>query len=136
MAKTWQNIIDEARVILQDRTEPFRYSTGTLTSVLNRGLQELGRIRPDAFYDRFLTDDILVPEVASSDADPDQDPDTVDEDEDSVVALTANFDLPMMYYAPLVFWVAANGELTDDEFTDDGRVAVLIDKFKSMLVGL
>ena len=136
MAKTWQNLIDEARVILQDTEDPTRYTDAILLAKLNRGLQELGRIRPDAFWDRFSGDDVVIPEVADTDPDPVTDPDEFDEDEGAVVALDDDVDIPMMFYAPLVYWVAGSAELADDEFVNDGRAMTLLTQFKAMVVAL
>jgi hypothetical protein len=136
MAKTWQNVIDEARVILQDVDAPPRHSDEVLLAILNRGLQELARLRPDAFWEFFHSDTVIVPEIVVVDPDPDDNPDDFDPDEDGQLALTANFALEMMFYTPLVYWVASSAELVDDEFTNDGRVVLLQNQFKSMVVSL
>lgn len=136
MAKTWQNVIDEARVILQDSESPERHSSTVLLAKLNRGLQELRRLRPDAFWDFFSVDDARPPEVVVVDATPDTDPDEFDELEDGEIALSATFNLDLMFYTPLVYWVASSAELVDDEFTNDGRVVLLQNAFKNMVVGL
>jgi hypothetical protein len=136
MAKTWQNVVDEARVILQDVHTPVRHSDAVLLAILNRGLQELARLRPDAFWDFFRIDDILVPEVVVFDPLPDTHPDKLTLDEDKEVALSAAFNLPMMFYTPMVYWVASSAELVDDEFTNDGRTALLQTHFKTMVVSL
>lgn len=136
MAKTWQNVLDEARVILQDTESPFRLSTVNLTAKLNRGLQELRRLRPDAFWDMFDRDDVFAPEVVATDSDPDDDTEEFDVDEDGQIALSANFNLDLMFYTPLVYWVTSSAELVDDEFTDDGRAKLLQSEFKNMVVSL
>lgn len=138
MAKTYQNIVDEARVLLQDTLVPFRYSNAVLLAKLNRALQEAGRVRPDAFWDRFDTDtaDIIVPEVVDTDPDPDDDVDDVDVIEDGQVALADNFDLPMQFYSALVYFVTGSAEIVDDEYADDGRASMLMAQFKSQLVSL
>lgn len=136
MAKTWQNVLDEARVILQDTASPYRLSTTVLTAKLNRGLQELRRLRPDAFWDMFDRDDVTAPEIVALDSDPDDEPEEFDPDEDGQVGLSADFNLDMMFYAPLVYWVTSSAELVDDEFTDDSRVALLMTQFKQMVVSL
>lgn len=138
MAKTWENLISEARETLQDSREPYRYSDAILLNLLNQGLQELGRIRPDAFYDRFLTNDIVVPEVVSVDAVPDTDPDTIVLDEDSQVALTDEFtdDLNMQFYMPLLYFIIGRAELIEDEFASDGRAMAMLGQFKSSVLGL
>ena len=117
MAKTYQNLITEAREILQDTEESYRYSDGVLLNKLNRGLQELGRIRPDAFWDTFVTDDIVVPEVTTG-------------------MLGDTFPIPMQFYNPLVSWIVAWAEVLDDEFTVDGRADMLIKQFKTQVMGL
>jgi len=136
MAKTWQNVIDEARVILQDTESPFRLPTTALTAKLNRGLQELRRLRPDAFWDMFDRDDVTAPEIVALDLDTDDEPDEFDPDEDGQVGLSADFNLDLMFYAPLVYWVVSSAELVDDEFTTDGRAAMLMQQFKQMVVSL
>ena len=117
MPKTYVNLIDEAREILQDTQEPYRYSDAILLNVLNRGLQETARIRPDAFWDTFATDDIVVPEI-------------------TVPTLSDTFPLPMQFFLPIVSFVVAWAEVLDDEFTVDGRAATLISQFKQGLIGL
>jgi hypothetical protein len=117
MAKTYVNVLDEAREILQDTQEPYRYSDTILINILNRALQEVGRIRPDAFWSTFVTDDIVVPEV-------------------TVPTLSSTFPIPMQFYLPVVSFVVAWAEVLDDEFTVDGRAAMLIAQFKQELTGL
>lgn len=137
MAKTWSDLLGEARVLLQDTDEPYRYTDAVLLSKLNRGLQELARLRPDAFWNRFSVDDVVVPEVATSDPDPVSDPAAdFDPTEGAVVADTDDVDIPMQFYSPLVFWVVSNAELLEDEFTSDGRAAALLSQFKGMVIGL
>ncbi len=138
MAKTYQNAIDEARVILKDTSTTNRYTDEILLSILNRALQELGRLRPDAFTDRFDDDsgDIIVPEVRATDDEEDSDSEELDVSEDSVVALTDELDIPMMFYMPIVQFIAGWAEVIDDEFTTDGRAGMLIDRFKLSVIGL
>ena len=117
MAKTYQTAIDEAREILQDTDEPYRYDDPILLNILNRALQELGRIRPDAFWTTFSTDDIVVPEVATID-------------------LSTTFPLPMQFYLPVVSFIVAWAEVLDDEFTTDGRAGMLLAQFKTQVMSL
>lgn len=125
MAKTYQSILDEARVLLQD-TDPlpdYRYLDEVLIAKLNRALQELARLRPDA-YDLFYTDVVVglggslnVPEVTTGN-------------------LSTTFPLDLMFYTPVVYFVVGSAELVDDEYTNDGRVSALMSQFRTMLVGL
>lgn len=136
VSKTWQNIIDEARQLLQDTSAPYRHSDTVLRNKLNRGLAELSRVRPDAFWDRFIESDILVPEIVLSDPDPDTDPEELDEVEDAQVLASEEYTLPIMFYTPLVYYVVSAAELVEDEFTQDGRAVALLNEFKRMCVGL
>ena len=117
MAKTDQTAVTEAREILQDTEEPYRYSDAILLNILNRALQELGRIRPDAFWTTFSTDDIVVPEVATAD-------------------LGTTFPIPMQFYLPVVSFIVAWAEVLDDEFTTDGRAGMLLQQFKTQVLQL
>lgn len=137
MAKTYQNLIDEARALLQDTdSEGYRYPDTVLLAKLNRGMQELGRLRPDAYWERFKEDDILIPEVVAIDADPDTDPDELDATEDAQVALADEVDFPMQFFSSVVYFVTASAEILDDEFTTDGRASMLMAQFKSQVVSL
>ncbi len=117
MAKTYQTALDEAREILQDTEEPYRYSDTILLNILNRALQELGRIRPDAYWATFSTDDIAVPEVAVGD-------------------LATTFPIPTQFYLPVVSFIVAWSEVLDDEFTQDGRAGMLLTQFKQQVLSL
>lgn len=128
MAKTYQNLLSEAREILQDsNTDPTlqRYTDQTLLDILNRGLQELYRIRPDAYYDLWddTAEDFLVPSLTTNAL-----PDTT--------SYLNPFVLPLMYYDPLVNWVIGVTESVDDEFTDDSRSTMFRSAFKSAVLGL
>lgn len=117
MAKTYQNAITEAREILQDTVEEYRYSDATLLNVLNRALQEVGRIRPDAYWADFATDDIEIPEIELAD-------------------LGDSFQIPMQFFFPIVSFIVAWAEVLDDEFTADGRADLLIKQFKAQVLSL
>jgi hypothetical protein len=117
VAKTYANLITESRELLQDTLAPYRYTDDLLLNMLNRGLQEIARLRPDAFWDTFAGEDIVVPEIATGDL-----PDT--------------FALDMMFFTPLVSFVVAWAEIVDDEFTTDGRAAQLFANFKTGLLAL
>jgi len=117
MAKTYGTLLDEAREILQDTLTPYRYSESLLINQLNRGLQSMGRIRPDAFWDTFILDDIVIAEVTPA-------------------TLGVTFPLHMQFYSPLISFVVAWAEVIDDEFSNDGRAAQLLANFKTELVAL
>jgi hypothetical protein len=117
MAKTYADVISEARALLVDNTVPYRYTDSLLIDKLNRGLQELARLRPDAFWDTFSVDDVVVPEVTDG-------------------TLTSVFPIPMQFYTPVVYFVVASAELVDDEFTADGRAMTLMSAFRQSVISL
>jgi hypothetical protein len=140
VAKTWQSVLDQAREILQDENaNAYRYTNQKLLNCLNRGVQELARLRPDAFWDLFLSDDFITPEVVLTDSNPEEgdgDEEEADAVEDGEIGLSANFNLPMMFHGPLVFFVAGSAELTDDEFAEDNRAMSLMTAFKGQVLTL
>lgn len=128
MAKTYQNLLQEAREILQDtNTDPTlqRYTDATLVDVLNRGLLELYRIRPDAYYDFWddTTEDFDVPSLNTNAL-----PDTS--------SYLNNFALPMLFYPPLVDFIIGMAEALDDEFSEDSRALTFLGEFKRKVIGL
>lgn len=125
MAKTYQNLITEARELLSDtKTSTERYTNTTLINVLNRGLQDLGRLRPDAFYALFLNNSLNVPEIVES------------APTGSQVVWTDAFGIEMQFFSPLVTYVTAVAEIVDDEYTTDGRAGLLLNQFRLSTLGL
>jgi len=89
VAKTYSNLVSEARVLLQDTdAELKRYTDAKLLDILNRGLQDLARIRPDAMYDLYVSNDLTVPELVESSPGAGQ------------TVWTANFGVEMQFYSP------------------------------------
>lgn len=119
MPRTYQHAIDEARVLLQDTLEPYRYPDEVLLTKLNRALQELGRIRPDAFWNEFntTTGEIDVPEIEEAD-------------------LGEDFDPPMQFFSAIVYFITGSAEIIDDEFVSDGRAMMLLSGFKQQVIGI
>jgi hypothetical protein len=100
-------LLVEARQLLGDMDEddcPTRYPDAMLINALNRGLQELARIRPDAFYDLFSSNNLNVPEITDS------------------VALVGQFNwletfiLELKFWPPLVYYVTGQMDLVEDEY--------------------
>jgi len=109
--KTVEQIIAGARRILQDEVEPYRNPTLDLLSFLNNSLYELKRIRPDAWLGQYGVD---LPEYDDTPGD-----------------LAANIPINPMFYQGLIYFVAGYAELKDDEYTVDGRAALLLRAFGS-----
>ena len=125
MAKTYQDVVTEARVLLQDTdSSSYRHSNTTLIAMLNRGLQALARIRPDACYDLYDNNSLNVPELVESSPGSGQ------------TLWTVAFGLEMQFFNALVHYVTGMAEITDDEYTEDGRAAMLLGQFKANVIGL
>ena len=92
----------------------------------NRGLQELRRLRPDAFWDQFDDDSDMVPPTIIDGTPADA----------SELDLDDDFSIDLMFYTPLVYWVTSSAELVEDEFTNDGRAMALQTQFKAMVVAV
>jgi hypothetical protein len=115
---TWYSIIFEARSQLQDDQEGcYRYPDEMLLNALNRGLQDLGRMRPDAFFDLYSGNSLNVPEI------------TVLDWGDIVT-------IPAVFVPPLVMYVTAQAEYSEDDYVTDGRAAGHMTLFKSYVMGL
>ena len=125
MAKTYEDILLESRVLLQDTdSDSYRYSNVDLIAILNRGLQVVARVRPDACYDLFTDNSLEVPELVESSPGSGQ------------TIYTANFVLEMQFFTPLVTYVTGLAELVDDEYSVDGRAAMLLSAFKMEVIGI
>lgn len=120
---TYADLISEARDFTQDAVAPFRNEDEFYVKHVNRGLQEIGRMRPDAFYELFDANNLNVPVVAETPT-------------GTQVALTEEFQIDMMFYAPLLAYLIGISEVQDDEFTDEGRAAMLLQQFRNTILGL
>ncbi len=125
MAKTYKDVVTEARVLLQDTDSGgYRYSETNLIAIYNRALQAIGRVRPDACYDLYTDNSLEVPELVESSPGSDQ------------VIYTDAFGLEMQFFNPLVSYIVGITEIIDDEYTEDGRAAMLLQAFKAEVLGL
>jgi hypothetical protein len=123
--KTYENLVTEARKLLQDTdTNLQRYTDETLIEILNRGLRDLGTMRPDVFYDLFAANSLNVPEIVESGAGAGQ------------IDWTDVFTLEFQFYTPLVGYIVGIAEIFDDEYTADGRAALLLNQFRNQVIGL
>jgi len=125
VAKTYQDIVDQARELLQDTAPEKRYTEPFLINQLNRGLQELGRIRPDSMYDLYDANDLNIPEVVDSGTP------TLPE-----ILVSADIQFEGQFFTPLVAYVVGSAEITDDEFTSDNRAGLLLTMFRNTVIGV
>jgi len=121
---SYQDLINDARVLLQDTVDS-RYSDATLISTLNRGLKDLGRIRPDAFYDFYNANALNIPVITDTDPAP-----------AGQTLWTEVFGIEDQFYTPLMSYVVGLTELIEDEFSVDGRAMAFVGQFRAMVLGL
>jgi hypothetical protein len=102
---TFQEVIDSARVVLQD-ADKLRYTDAQLLEYANDGVQEGFRIRPDFRLGSYTASPTTY-----------------------VVGNTVPF--PHNYQMLLKHYVVFRAELRDDEYSQDGRAATLLGVFKA-----
>lgn len=109
--ETVADLISTARVLLQDRVEPYRYETDQLVTALNIALQDARRIRPD-----FFLPDFEVPVYSSSN-------------------MGEVIKFPTFYMTSLLSYVTGWAHLRDEEDTAEARASAFIGTFTAQLTG-
>lgn len=108
--------LTEARRLLQDEHDPFRYPDADLVDALNIGLLEARRLRADLFLPIF-TIEWFDPSKTAPGTDLDK---------------KVTFD--PMYRQTLVYYMVGRMQLRDDEGTTDARAGALLTKFTQQLL--
>lgn len=122
IAKTIDDAINEARYMVSDARAPYRYTDAVMISHLNTALAEVYRYRPDAYIGNFTTAQMGNNPVTNY----------VVADLNTAIAFPVN---NMMFFNPVVFFIAGRAELADDEFTENSRATQLLQSFRAMLIG-
>jgi hypothetical protein len=104
---TFQNIIDDARVDLQDSAGT-RYTTAQLLGYANDGVREMFRMRPDF---RLGSYGVAVPTYVVGD----------------------NLPIPDNYRMLLTHYLIFRSETRDDEYAVNGRAASFLMRFEKEL---
>jgi hypothetical protein len=113
MAFTVQQLVTQARVLLQDEVSPFRYTDGQLARLVTEGLREARRVRPDLFADTLAQP---MPQYTET-------------------TMDAQVLMPEQYFGPLLNYVVGRAELRDDEFTTNGRAITMVTAYGVALRG-
>lgn len=122
---TYQDLLDEARGFVNDAVSPYRDADATYIRHINRGLQEIGRIRPDAMFSLFSANALNVPVVIASGS-----------PAGNEVLISAEFQLDMQFFPPLVSYVVGMIEIKEDEYSEDSRAVALITAFRNSLLSV
>lgn len=113
---TIADLVTEARALVNDERAPYRDTDQKFVAAVNRAMNELKRLRPDAFYELFDDDlDVAVPEYTTSNMG------------------TSSFPADMIFWTSVLYFVAGSIELKDDEFTADGRAVTLMQRFAAQV---
>jgi hypothetical protein len=118
-------IIGYARVLLQDTLVPYRYPDADLINALNAGLLDARRLRPDLFL--YTPND--VPFYTA-----DNDMLGIPENPPLPTVLDEVVTIDQQYRMALVYFVAGQAQLRDEEEVTDARAAAFTTKFMSMLI--
>lgn len=112
--ETVDQYVGEARTLLQDKNEVYRYSNAELVSALNMAIMAARRWRPDLFLEV-----ATIPSFAATD----------------ITAATV-FTMDVQYRMPFVLFMVGWAQLRDEEDTQDARAAALMSNFTKQLVTL
>ncbi len=120
----YEELVSQTRILLTDNSPShYRYSDEVLVEVLNRGMNELNRIRPDAFYLYYGQFGDGVPEVTLSIT-----PGTGE------VYWTDDFHPDSKFFPALVYYVVAVAGIMDDENIKSGSSAAGLEFFRNLVL--
>lgn len=119
---TYSDLLTEVREIVQD-TDVDRFSDALLLRHLNRGIRDMSRIRPDAFWDLYDANDLKVPEVVPVGYSPTGNQVTAD----------TEFQFEPQFWTPLVSYTVGSVEMIEDEYTLEGRAERMLAIFRGTL---
>ena len=121
---TYETLISEARGFLKDTdVTGFRYSDNMLISVLNRGLNDLYRIRPDAWYSFYNVYPSGVPEI----------PDNFIT-ESGQVNWEADFQPDIRFYPAVIDYVVGFIHMMEDEHVTRGVAQAFLSEFRKKVL--
>ena len=100
-----------ARILLQDQTAPFRFPDGDLALALSIALQSAHSLRPDLFLGVSAVPSYTVLDTTA-------------------VVIDERYRMALVYY--MTGWT----QMRDDEYTQDSRAAIFIQKFVQILTGM
>lgn len=106
--------LEQARVLLLDQIEPYRYPDADLIEALNMAIMEGRRLRPDLFTDYFRS---TLQDFGTG---------------DTGVAV----EIDPMYRKAFLYYIIGHAQLRDEENTQDTRAAAMLNKFVAQLTSL
>lgn len=110
-----QDYLDQARVLLQDTEEPYRYSDQELVDALNMAIMDTRRLRPDLMKAYFNATTGVPSHTTTS------------------MSSTA-VDIDQMYRVAFVYYICGNASMRDDENNEDQRSAAFMARYSAQLL--
>lgn len=107
---TFQTLVTNAQVLLQDAAGN-RYTSAQLMGYANEAIAEIRRIRPDLFFGSYTT------ALASYN-------------------LASTFPLSVEYETYVTDYMVSRSEMRDDEASNSARSVMLMQRFRSGLLGV
>lgn len=114
--ETITDYINDARTLLLDNTEPFRYSDASLVAAMNVTLLEARRLRPDIFIYNKLVNGSKVPSFQANDG--------------TVLVMEEQFRLAILH------GLMGQTIMRDQEDIQDERSGAYMKIFSDMLIGV
>jgi hypothetical protein len=111
---TVTDYVTEARVLLQDTVETYRYPNSDLISALNLAIMTARRNRPDLFMEVVSVPQFIIADITNGTA----------------------FAMDIQYRVAFLFFMVGFAQLRDEEDTQDTRAAAFIGKFTQQLLTL
>lgn len=124
--ETVADYLAEARVILQDKVSPYRYSDDEIVAGLNYCILEISRIRPDIFHEQkylaqvnrsYKANRLTVPFYSSA-------------------APTTAVELPIQIRIAVLLFITGYAQLRDAEDVQDQRAGLFISNFVQKLLAV
>lgn len=123
---TVADYVAQARTLLQDLVQPYRYSDNDLVAGINLAFYEISRLRPDLLMNTAYSAKVTprrtlaaptVPSYTSSDQ-------------------TPNVAIPDQYRLALLYFIVGFAQLRDTEEVQDARASQFMNKFTSQLLAV
>ena len=109
--ETVADYLSQARSLLQDLVEPYRYRDSELVGFLNLGLLEMRKLRPDLM----LATPTSVPSYSSS-------------------SPTTSVAVDVQYRVALLYYTVGQAQLRDAEDVSDQRALAMLTNFAAQLL--
>jgi hypothetical protein len=124
--KLVSDYIGQARVLLQDTVQPFRYDAEGLVTALNNCWLEVERVRPDILLNWKYKQRQLRRQTISD----------IEPPVYSVANQSERVWIPAAYRTSLLYYICGFAQIRDMEDVQDARANLFLDKFAKLMLGV